>query len=190
MKAAAALVLLVATAASAQVYKCQEGGRTIYSDAPCSGRPTVLDSATLRGNTTHREPSAYLPPWGVRPAPAPPPAVIPGQGRAAAGTTCPTEEDIRGIETKLTSIEFQNGRRRSEREFLERELRRARACRIEGGNYSADDWRRIKDAQDAQGNIRNDDRQAARAPALGIHGPAASEQENQRMLADQQAEAM
>lgn len=44
MKAAAlAVVLIVALPAQAQVYKCQDGGSTVYSQVPCGAAAQALD---------------------------------------------------------------------------------------------------------------------------------------------------
>ena len=42
-------MLLVPVAAYAQVFKCQEGGRTVYSQEPCSPRAEVIDATPATG---------------------------------------------------------------------------------------------------------------------------------------------
>lgn len=180
-----AAVLACAAPVQAQVFKCQQGGRTVYSDVPCQGVRAVLDREQLQGNTVRREPEHHLPGQPPQAGEAAPP-VIPGQPAApvAAGQrapACPDEQDIRNLETKLSSISFDDPRSHRERNFLQQELRRARACRVEGGSYTREDWRRIQQAIDAQGNLRPEDRQRERGIARGIHEPNASEQEKQRM---------
>lgn len=46
---AVALSLLCSAAAQAQVYKCVEGGRTVYSQEPCSHRAEVIDATPATG---------------------------------------------------------------------------------------------------------------------------------------------
>jgi hypothetical protein len=56
------LALLVPTIAAAQVYRCEMNGRTVYSQAPCSGEsvridlgPNATSSATAREAALQRE---------------------------------------------------------------------------------------------------------------------------------------
>lgn len=42
-RAVAIAVLLVASSAQAQVYKCTEGGKTVYSQTPCAGGDQPMD---------------------------------------------------------------------------------------------------------------------------------------------------
>ena len=44
-----ALSLLCSGAAQAQVFKCVEGGKTVYSQDPCSHRATVINSTPATG---------------------------------------------------------------------------------------------------------------------------------------------
>jgi len=41
----------------AQVFKCVEGGKTLYSQEPCSHRPTIIDSTPATGRY---DPAAHL----------------------------------------------------------------------------------------------------------------------------------
>jgi len=43
------IALALSAAAHAQVYKCQDGGRTVYSQEPCSGRAEVIDVTPATG---------------------------------------------------------------------------------------------------------------------------------------------
>lgn len=42
--------LLIGGMAQAQVYKCVEGGKTVYSQEPCGHRATVIDSTPATGS--------------------------------------------------------------------------------------------------------------------------------------------
>lgn len=42
--------LCLGTVAQAQVYRCEEGGKTVYSDARCAGSGAVMNPANLDGN--------------------------------------------------------------------------------------------------------------------------------------------
>jgi hypothetical protein len=168
-------VLLLAGASHAQVFKCQQGDTTVYSDAPCGARPEVLDRDRLEGNTTQRDPAHRVP---TRQAPV----VAPPLAENRVPANCPSEQDIRNMETSLSSITLRGKPR--ERAFLESEVRRARACSKEGGNYTAEDWQRLKDAQAAQNNLSRDDRRRERGIAEGIHAPSVSEREHERMPAE------
>lgn len=185
--------MLCAGAAFAQVYKCPDAsGRIVYSDSACGGQ--LLQEGRLTGNTMQRTESP-----GARTEPAPAgntaptnnavpaitaaPAVNPGTATASGG--CPSEMDIRNLETSASSISIG----RKEREFLQAEIRRARACAREGGNYSREDWQRIQDAQADQNRIDPRDRAAARARAEGTHAPAVSDREHERMMNDKLIES-
>ncbi|MDI3489594.1 MAG: hypothetical protein PWP11_871 [Thauera sp.] len=54
------LTLAVPLAASAQVYKCQEGGRTVITDRPChaDAKPIEVKPATGAGDTSEYNSSA------------------------------------------------------------------------------------------------------------------------------------
>lgn len=105
-----------------------------------------------------------------------------------APTSCPSDQDIRNLETSANSIAYNN--KKKEREFLQAEIRRARACANEGGNYSKDDWARVKEGQDAQGGITSKNRQAGRDLAEGVHSSASSDREQERMRTDKLIEAV
>ncbi len=97
---------------------------------------------------------------------------------------CPSEQDIADLERKVGQ-----NYKKAEIEFFAGELRRARACQKEGGNYTAEDLEKIKAAQQAQDYTNAKDRRAARAIAESIHAPSASNRENTRINADKQAQA-
>lgn len=178
-----ALVLVVLTTLShAQVYKCTgPGGQVTYADAPCGAGARTLSREALESNTLDasglRERAR-----AEREAPAPVPAAT---AMSSGGGICPDPLEIRNLETSASSSQLQD----REREFLWAELRRARACTREGGRYTADDWRALREAQAAQTAGDPVVREAARRRAEGIHASAASAQEQQRMLVDRQVEA-
>lgn len=175
------MALLAGTSgASAQVYKCvTPAGRTVYADEPCgpSARalaPDALGANTLDGSVWREQRARQE---------AATPAAATG-APAGAATVCPDPQEIRNLETRASSNRLQA----PEREFLWAELRRARACSREDTRYTAEDWRLIREAQDAQTAGDPVAREAARRRAESIHGMAASRQEQLRMQTDREAE--
>lgn len=196
MRTTFTIALLTASfAAGAQVYKCPKpGGGVAYSDTRCAADAQAMDPSRLRGSSLG---PAIAPRRQVDvERPAPPQRQIEDESptlsrrdapqQQAVGTTCPSERDIRNLETSASSVTLG----RKEREFLYAEIRRARACSKEGGNYSAEDWQRIKDHQAGQNRIDERDRARERALAEGRHAPAASDRENERMRNDKMVEAI
>lgn len=173
-------LLCAAGVAQAQVYKCVDAaGRTVYADAPCGARARELSRDQLEANTldagalrerirTDRE---ALP--------------LPAQAGDNGAPVCPSPLDIRNLETGASSSRLQD----AERAFLWAEIRRARACSREGGRYTAEDWRVLREAQAAQTSDDPVAREAARRRAEAVHASAASAQEQQRMQVDRQVEA-
>ena len=81
--AALALLALAAPAAHAQLFKCVQGGRTVYQDAPCDDK---AKQSTVRAPTPG-------------PAAAPPPAQAqPGAGAAAPAAATPGAASGNAIE--------------------------------------------------------------------------------------------
>lgn len=188
MKASIAIASLVITVSvNAQVYKCNVDGKVVYSDVRCPDAREV-DPAKLRANTLSTTPL----PNQRRPAPPPQPAPYPESARATnpqrqqLATVCPSEREILNLETSAKSVTL----REEERDFLLAEIRRARACRKEGGNYTADDWKSIKENQAGQNRIDENDRRRERELAEGRHAPSASDRENERMRNDKLREAV
>lgn len=160
--------LFAVTAQSAQVWKCKDGDRVIFSDAPCPATGKQLEARQLQGNVVQSEPV---------PAQSEDFDSSSGSSRrrdgasrnleaSNSGNVCPSDLEIRNLETKASSITL--GRR--EKSFLDDELRRARQCRKGQGNYSAEDWQTSRDAQNAQNNLTG--REAARRKAEGMHSAA------------------
>ena len=160
--------LFAVTAQSAQVWKCKDGDRVIFSDAPCPATGKQLEARQLQGNVVQSEPV---------PARSEEFDSQSGSSRrrdgasrnsdaSNSGNVCPSDLEIRNLETKASSITL--GRR--EKSFLDDELRRARQCRKGQGSYSAEDWQTSRDAQNAQNNLTG--REAARRKAEGMHSAA------------------
>lgn len=176
-----------ATASHAQVYKCQSAqGRAIYSDSPCEYGARALDPKLLRSNSLDtsgarrqareadkQEDERYRAVQNEVPR---------SSTGAAGGNICPTEQEIRNMETSASSISHRDSK------FMQAEIRRARACIKEGVNYTKDDWKHIKEGQDAQGNISAKDRAKGRQTAEEIHYRAGSESVRQQMLDAQATE--
>lgn len=161
--------LALSGTAHAGVYKCKDAaGKTVYSDNACGEDKQEVQN--LRGNTMQAErvqrPTTANSQQAYRSAPE--------------GSVCPSAQEIKNLETSASSVTL----KRQEREFMQAEVRRARACSKEGGNYNADDWKRIQEAQSAQNNLTSESRQAARASAESEHARSASEQEQGRMRTD------
>ena len=161
--------LTLSATAHAGVYKCKDAaGKTVYSDNACGQDKQEVQN--LRGNTMQAE-RVQRPTYANSQQ---------SQQSASEGSVCPSAQEIRNLETSASSVTL----KRQEREFMQAEVRRARACSKEGGNYNADDWKRIQEAQSAQNNLTSESRQAARASAEGRHALSASEQEQERMRTD------
>ena len=155
-------------AQSAQVWKCKEGDRIVFSDLPCPTTGKPIHTRQLQGNVVQSEPapdqseeSGGLSESAQRRDTANRDSAPPN-----SGNVCPGDLEIRNMETKASSITL--GRR--EKSFLDDELRRARQCRKGQGNYQAADWQTSRDAQNAQSNLTA--RDAARRQAEGMHSAA------------------
>ena len=164
--------LALSATAHAGVYKCKDAaGKIVYSDNACGqDKQEVLN---LRGNTMKAERVERVQRQTSADSQQ-------SYQSAPAGSVCPSAQEIKNLETSASSVTL----KRQEREFMQAEVRRARACSKEGGNYNADDWKRIQEAQSAQNNLTSESRQAARASAEGRHALSASEQEQERMRTD------
>ena len=161
--------LALSATAHAGVYKCKDAaGKIVYSDNACGqDKQEVLN---LRGNTVQAE-------RVQRPTSA---NSQKSHQSAPVGGKCPSAQEIKNLETSASSVTLEQ----EAREFMQAEIRRARACSKEGGNYNADDWKRIQEAQSAQNNVNSESREAARASAEGRHAASASDREQERMRTD------
>jgi hypothetical protein len=191
--ASAILLSLLATEGKSQVYRCMDsGGKTIYTDSPCSKTVKQISSSSLNSNVmdssgmreqVRRNNAQSVLEQETRNIAAQQQADLPP---AARQKVCPSEREIANLETSASSISLG----KAERDFLYAEIRRARACKKEDSNYSAEDWRRVREAQSSQSQISQSDRERGRLTAEGIHGASASTREVERMQADKVAEAL
>jgi hypothetical protein len=159
---ALAWVCLATSMCHAQVWKCVENGRTVFSDLPCPNTGRELDGRHLNANTVqgHRLPAAK----DIAEPPGPPANAM--SAPVTRTSVCPTDQEIRNIEVKVSSITLQD----QERNFLNDEIRRARQCRKGQGSYTASDWQVSRDAQEAQSSL--DGRERGRKRAEGVHSAA------------------
>lgn len=189
-----ACAALTVGTASAQVFKCtNEAGKTVYSDAPCSHRaqqldPNKLNTNTLDGSYHRRAADEHRAARQARLEPAPQqPNQALGAPSAQPGerTVCPTALEIRNMETSANSITQGS----KERDFLQAEVARAKACRQGGATYSKESWRALEDAQRQQNRVDNSERKAARRTAEEIHLSNGSQGVQQGVLLDRENEA-
>ena len=190
----AACAILMAGTASAQVFKCtNEAGKTVYSDAPCAHRaqqldPNKLNTNTLDGSYHRRAADQDRAARQVRSAPDPyqsNQATDAPRDQAEPRAVCPTAFEIRNMETSANSITQGS----KERDFLQAEVARAKACRQGGATYSRESWRALEDAQRQQNRIDNSERKAARRTAEEIHLSNGSQGVQQGVLLDRENEA-
>jgi hypothetical protein len=109
------------------------------------------------------------------------------QGSAgAAGNECPSELELRNMETQAASVTLG----KKEREFLQDEIRRAMQCRSGQGNCTAKHWQQSQEARAAQNSLT--DRAGGRGRAEAMHGladPAEAERIRAARAADEQQRA-
>ena len=156
------------SAQAGEVWKCRDGDRVVFSDVPCPTKGTSIDARRLQGNTMQAERAAPTPDDPARTQATGPSrnSAPPNAGQNREANSCPSDREIRDMETKASSITLA----KREKEFLADEIRRARQCRKGQGTYSSEDWRVSREAQDAQNNLSG--RQAARERAEGVHSAA------------------
>lgn len=185
-----AVTIITCGTAHAQLNRCTTAdGKVTYTDQPCAQGSTknkvnIVDNTTdssehrrriiadqyeIAEKTLHNHASANT-----------------QNQYATPSQNCPSELEIKNLETSASSMTLG----KKEREFLHAEIRRAYACRTEGGNYSTSDWQKIKEGQAAQGRISSADRERARAMTEAIHSPRVSERELQRMQNDRRNQAI
>jgi len=185
------LTCLLATGlpAGAQVLKCVDSeGKVQFSNIGCptgtsqrqvAVRPNSADMSGLR------EQAASLAVQNARSRSEQLQSNSPQQGRAPAGSSCPSELAIRNMEVSVSSPSLG----KKERTFHEAEIRRARQCRAGEGVYAAADWKASQEALADQRTFKEEDRRQARARAEGIHS-AANPREGDRIAQERQAEAI
>lgn len=143
-------LLLSATGAQAQVWKCTVEGKVRYSDQPCpsKGEPmkaralqdNVIDASADRARLERARSSA------AEQAAMAASAAVTTSPAAAPANVCPSDQEIAGLETKASSITLSPEAKR----FVQDEIRRIRQCRKGQGRYSAADWAISKQAVEAQ----------------------------------------
>jgi hypothetical protein len=162
-----AFLAVTCFAAQAQtVWKCQEGSRVVFSDAPCPSTGKPIAAQRLQGNTMKAEP--------VRPPQKAGDGYDNG-GSANAGVmstgstnSCPTEQEINNMEVSANS----KTRSRQDVAVRQDEIRRAKQCRAGQGNYKSADWQASQDAQRDLSSVDAKRRKAAEARIEGIHSAA------------------
>lgn len=134
----AAVLWAACGVASAQVYRCESGGRISYSDAPCGSG--AIRSVEIGGNRVERVERVVAPVTAGVPATAgvPDAGLLPPQGPGPGA--CPGELDLRNIETRLSGqvVPAKN------RAALYHERWKAQQCRVVGGRYGHEDWKRLE----------------------------------------------
>ena len=148
-------------AAAQQVWKCEVGGKTVFSDKPCpqSGQP--VSERTLQPNVVDSlKPEVVRAALGAAPASAAAPV--------PAGNSCPGDGELRGMETRANSTTLGD----AERRFMQDEVRRVRQCRSGQGRYRDADWAISREAQAAQSQLSDRLRRDARVRAEDMHAAA------------------
>jgi hypothetical protein len=159
----AALCLAALWAGAQQVWKCEVGGKVVFSDKPCPQTGQPLDQRSLQPNMVDAiKPEPIDAALGRVPAASAVPAP------AAAGNVCPGDAEIRNMETRAGSTTLGD----AERQFLQDEVRRVRQCRAGQGRYREADWVLSREAQAAQTLLSDRARQDARLRAEAMHSAA------------------
>jgi hypothetical protein len=156
-----ALCLAATGAVAQQVWKCEVGGRVVFSDKPCpqSGQP--VSERSLQPNVVDSlKPEVVRAALGATPASAAP--------AAPAGNSCPGDGELRSMETRANSSTLGD----AERRFMQDEVRRVRQCRSGQGRYSDADWAISREAQAAQSQLSDRVRRDARVRAEDMHAAA------------------
>jgi hypothetical protein len=166
----AVLALVASEPVLAQVYKCTDAnGKTGYSNLACpqgakvstpAPRPNSMDTSGMRRENQlelarNKEEQQRM-------------LMAMGSGAGSSVSECPSDIDIKNMETAASSIT----KGQLEREFLQDEVRRARQCRAGQGSYTKKDWAESRQAQDDQSRLSSRDRANARARAEAMHSAA------------------
>lgn len=155
--------LLASQAVAATVWKCQEGERVVFSDAPCPSTGKPVDPRRLQPNIVKAEPVTRAVNQEREVG-----AGYANAGAEGAGRACPSDLEIRNMEVSAGSVT----RSKEDKAFLRDEVRRARQCQKGQGNYSANDWQISRDAQRDQGSVDPRRGKEARTRAEGMHSAA------------------
>lgn len=186
------LIVFVLPVASQTYFKCTtENGKVEFSDRQCGaglkGELRTKQSNSIDASGARRQFELYTDRSQQETQRLRQETEDRRKAEAARSTAnvCPSERDISNMENSASSITLRD----QDRVFLHAEIRRAWACRREGGQYTADDWNRIKEAQSSVNRVDARDRDTGRSKAESIHSIAASDIERARMAADKELEA-
>lgn len=157
---------LPVAAQSATVWKCKDGDRVIFSDAPCPSTGAPIEARRLQPNVVRAHPV---------PQPATADTELPRQFSGGMATSmsapqgsagvCPSDQEIRNMEVSARSATRSAG----DVKLRQDEIRRARQCQRGQGNYTANDWQTSREAQAAQGSGIDRVRGAAKARVEDMH---------------------
>ncbi|MFG6466592.1 DUF4124 domain-containing protein [Roseateles sp. BYS87W] len=161
--AVATLALWAPQAQAQQVWKCEVDGQVRFSDKPCPGTGQPLAERKLQANVVEA-----LKPEVVHAAMGRPPLAPADGAGGPPANVCPSEGEIRNMETRASS----NSLGAPERQFMQDEARRALQCRAGQGRYTEADWAVSREAQAAQSQLSERARQEARARAEARHSAA------------------
>lgn len=116
------LVIFMAPAFSQQVFKCiNEGGQSQYSDRPCGASAKMLNQSTLRANTMDGAEGRALAARNRQEAYQSRPGGYAGQ----SGANCPSDLEIRNLETSASSVTAS----KEQRQMAARAVVEAMACK-------------------------------------------------------------
>lgn len=156
------LSLALSGAWAQQVWKCEVGGKVVFSDKPCPQAGQQLPGRTLQPNVVDAMKPEVVDAAMGRPQPPALPPQLP------AGNACPGDGEIRGMQTRANSTTLGD----AERQFMQDEVRRARQCRSGQGRYADADWDISREAQAAQSQLSDRARADARQRAEAMHSAA------------------
>lgn len=170
---AVAVIILAAlfpsAAQAATVWKCKDGDRVIFSDAPCPSTGAPIEARRLQSNVV----GAHPVPSQRATDPEPLRQVDGGVATSRSApqrpaSVCPSEQEIRNMELSARSATRSAG----DVKFRKDEIRRARQCQQGQGTYTANDWQTSREAQAAQGSSIDRVKSAAKAKAEAAHTAA------------------
>lgn len=144
-----------------QVWKCEAGGKVVFSDKPCPQSGQAVPARSLQPNVVDAiKPEVVDAAMGRLPPPQ--------QLQQPAGNVCPGDGELRGMQTRANSTTLGD----AERQFMQDEVRRALQCRSGQGRYREADWDISREAQAAQSQLGDRARQDARLRAEAMHSAA------------------
>jgi hypothetical protein len=188
MKRSMLILLLLAGAAQAQaqMFKCVlPSGKVEYRGSQCDD---TKQSAPIHGAVSDvpampaREMQRAQQARRAEPEPGPQMTVI---GRSPSSRRVPTEQEIKNLETSASSITIGE----KERRFLQDEVRRAKAARETGTEYSEQQLRELKEAASSQSRLSQGERASARRDAEAVHMESGTAAVKAQILQDREIEA-